>query len=109
MKKSNDVLKFVQQFYFDQDSGQIDINNYGIYRLGLTNAEVTDYLHMRCLQKRRIKRLLTLREIQDIQKKFNVIAGANTCASVNGIILHYRWDVQRHSDVLFEKISTYFD
>ena len=40
--KSNDVLKFVSKFYFDKDSGKIDIDNYGVYRLGLTKEEIVD-------------------------------------------------------------------
>jgi hypothetical protein len=100
----------VSQFYFDKDSGKVDINNYGIYRLGLTQAEVVDYLHIRELQRGRYKSLLKLEKINKLYEKYAEIAGANTCAVVNGIILYYRHDVLRYSDVLFGITkSSYFD
>ena len=109
MSNSAEVLKFVHLFYFDKDTGKIDINNYGKYRLGLTRDEIIDYLHMRELQRGRYKSLLKLEKINKLKTKFDDIAGANTCAVVDNVILMYRWDVERFTDALFNKTSTYFD
>jgi len=110
MKKPSDVLKFISKFYFDKDSGKVDIDNYGAYRLGLTKEEIVDYLHMRELQKGRYKGLLKLEKINKLVERFNDIAGCNTCAvGPQGQILHYRWDVLRFSNQLFDGTETHFD
>ena len=107
--KNNDVLKFVHQFYFDKESGKVDINNYGKYRLGLSRAEVVDYVHMRKLQSSRVKRLLNLKEIQKLIQKYQEIEGCNTCAVVDDVVLYYRHDVERFCDKMFNKTNTYWD
>ena len=94
--------KIIDKFYFDKDSGKPDINNYGKYRLGLTHEEVFDYLCVRAFQ---LNKKFGKRE----QKKYNELAGANTCAVVDGIVLSYRHDILRYADCFFNGTSTYMD
>lgn len=95
------------KFYFDKDTGLPDLNNYGMYRLGLTAMEVKDYILVRAIQKQYVAD-------DRLVNKFYDVAGCNTCASIedipgNRISLMYRWDVQRYADLLFKGTPTYFD
>lgn len=110
--------RFIQKFYFDQDTHKIDIRNYGKYRLGLMNDEVADYLHMRaiqckpenaCLDFGPQTKLLSKKQVARLANKFYEIAGANTCAVIDGISLMYHHDVERYSDLLFNGTATYWD
>ena len=96
--KISQLTRILYKFYIKH--GKLDISNYGVYRLGLTSEEIICYLQARA-NKINIKRLY---------KKFNRIAGCNTCAvAPNGEHLMYRWDVERFADALFNGTATYFD
>ena len=95
-------------FYFDKDTGNPDIRNYGKYRLGLTNKEVDDYLLVRSMQHP-VKKGIKATTLRQLKKQYSEIAGCNTCAVVDGIVLHYRHDVERFADCLFNRKPTYFD
>jgi hypothetical protein len=103
------IKKLTNQFYFDKDINLPDINNYGKYRLGLSRSELVDYIHICKLQASKIKRLLTLEEIQKLMMKYQEIEGCNTCVIVDGVVLYYRLDVERFCQKLFNKKETYFD
>lgn len=91
--------KIKNQFYYTQD-GRPDLNNYGIYRLGLLYEEIDDYLKVRAGKL----------DIKKLRKQFNQIAGRNTMGMApDGRALMYRHDVERFADVLFEGKGTYFD
>lgn len=86
--------RILNQFYIDQKTGELDLENYGEYRMGLTGQEIETYI------KARAKKL----EVKKLVNKFYDIAGVNTMAvSPNGESLMYRHDVKRFSDVLFGK------
>lgn len=74
---------------------------FGEYRMGLCQEEIETYIKLKS-NKENVKGLI---------KKFNKIAGVNTCAiGPQGQILMYREDVKRFTDVLLGKTkSTYFD
>lgn len=79
---------------------KIDIHDFGDYRMGLTNEEIERYLGIKA------NTLSTKRLV----KKFNTIAGVNTCAvGPQGQTLMYRHDVQRFADKLLHGITTYWD
>jgi len=83
---------------------KVDIEEFGIYRQGLTGAEIQEYL----------KKRAGVKEIGNLYKQFGKIAGANTGMVVldefeNRIYLMYRHDVERFAGVLFENKETYFD
>jgi hypothetical protein len=94
--------KIIDQFYFEKDSGKPDLHNYGKFRLGLTSEEVSNYLTVRAWQHSK-------KFSKKLEKKYQEIAGCNTCAVVDGIVLHYRHDVERFADALFDGKGTYFD
>ena len=80
------------------------LDQYGVFRLGLTVDEIKHYLKFRNGGK-----------LKQTYKKFCKIAGCNTEALVNcpmckeNITLMYRWDVERFSNQLFDGTKTYFD
>jgi hypothetical protein len=83
----------------------------GNFTLGMTSDEVDDYLRRRNAKRLRLKEPA----VRDVIKKFNKIAGVNTCGAVQcpkckeWISLMYRHDVQRFADKLFDGTETYFD
>lgn len=91
----------------------LNINEFGKYRLGLTNKEIEEWLKLKWNE------LLFLRgnPIKKINKatwdKFWEIAGVNTVAVIKEghkkITLMYRHDVKRFTDKLFLNKETYFD
>jgi hypothetical protein len=91
----------------------LDINEFGKYRLGLTNDEIKEWL------KLRYNEILSWRgePIKKINKiiwdKFCKIAGINTMAVItvnrHKVTLMYRHDVERFTDQLYLKKETYFD
>ena len=86
-----------------------DIDEYGIYRQGLTTEEIKYYLKIRARNTKLAKRTVTR-----LYRAFTDITGVNTMAIVtleNGTeeMLMYRHDVKRFSEVLFDSISTYWD
>jgi hypothetical protein len=79
---------------------EVDIEQFGEYRLGLTSAEITYYLQLRT-GRQHVKRLVT---------RFNKEAGVNTMAiGPQGQPLMYRHDVLRFTDLILEGKETYFD
>jgi len=91
----------------------LNINEFGKYRLGLTNDEIKEWL------KLRYNELLSWRgkPIKKINKatwnKFWEVAGINTMAMIKKgnkqITLMYRHDVERFTKVIYEHKATYFD
>ena len=89
---------------------ETDINEFGVFKKGITVPEIYNYLKARAkntkYEKYSKKRLL---------KEFSRIAGCNTCSLVvcpvcNKVIgLMYYHDVERFADVMFEGKSTYWD
>ena len=81
------------------------IEEYGIFKHGMTVQEVNEYL------KERNKKY----KIRNVYNKFGKIAGVNTGALVicpecgKQISLMYRHDVLRFADKLFLGKETYFD
>jgi len=98
----SNIKKLIDLFYFDQDTNIPIINNYGVYRAGLTGEEVIIYLTVRAYQN-------NIKFNDKLMKKYYDIAGANTCAVVDSKVLHYRWDVQRFASQLFNGTATHFD
>ena len=85
----------------------IDIEQYGEYRLGLTFKEVEFYIKAKCsLPQYKNK----FKNIKKTIIKFWNIAGINTTTiNSNGESLIYRNDIERFAGVLFNRIPTYFD
>lgn len=85
----------------------LDIENYGEYRLGLTKEEIKHYLKAKCeLPQYRRK----FKYSQKLYNKFVEIMGVNTVAiAPNGESLWYRHDIERFAGVLFNREKTYFD
>jgi len=89
-------------FYFDE-AGRPNINQFGIYRLGLTGEEVNIYLQVRagrCGAKK-------------LSRRFWKLFGWGTRPLVicrgESIPLVYRHDVERFADAMFIGLKTYFD
>ena len=96
-------IKF--KFHKD-DKGKIQLNDYGEFRMGLTDEEIKDYIRVRANKYR----------IETLYKKFIEISCCNTMTSCycdncrRCLILMYRWDVERFADILFGlSSSTYLD
>jgi len=87
----------------------IDIEDFGVYKEGMTREEIKNYL------KEYYHSVTQKISFKLIDKKFDKIAGVNTCASIKcpcckkQIILMYRHDVKRFADKLFLGRETYFD
>jgi hypothetical protein len=81
---------------------ELDLSTYGLYRLGLTDKEVENYIKARCM-------LPQYKKFKNTIKKFWERAGVNTMVIVDGKILMYRHDVLRYADKLFLGKETYFD
>ena len=78
----------------------VKLEHFGAYRLGLTMAEIKEYL------RRRTRK----RNVEKLYKRFQTAAGVNTMASgPQGQVLMYRWDVERFADVVILGKPTYFD
>jgi len=99
---------------------KIDINDYGKYKLGLTEQEIKDYLNdifIRLTEKQCIKVSKRFRknvlDSNDLYQAFSKIAGINTMAVIKegkqDIYLMYRYDVERFANVLFYNKPTYWD
>ena len=92
---------------------KLNINQFGKYRLGLTNDEIKEWLKLRWNE------ILSWRgkPIKRINKatwdKFWKIAGVNTMAVIREghkkITLMYRHDCERFTDKLYLNKETYFD
>jgi len=89
-----------------QNKEEIDIYQFGIYRMGLTDSEIKEYLSLRQGKKK----------IKDVWKKFCFTAGVNTMAMITcefckkNFCLMYRHDVLRFANVVFGVTKgTYFD
>jgi hypothetical protein len=95
------IDKIAHTFFFNTETNLPDLENYGIYRLGLTGCEIYDYLQVRCHQSKI--------PFKGIVNKFYRIAGCNTCAVIDGKTLMYRHDVLRFAEKLFNGTNTYFD
>ena len=86
---------------------KIDIDEFGDYRVGLTNKEVDEYLLSRYNYKNGRQHKKCPAKIKTL---FAKIAGINTMTvSPQGETLMYRYDVLRFADVLFDCKKTYFD
>lgn len=82
----------------------IDIEEFGIYRMGLTTEEIKKYLKNRACTTR----------LGHLYDKFCRVAGINTVAVIkdeykNSITLMYRWDVKRFADAMLKGTATYWD
>lgn len=84
---------------------KIDLVHYGVFRTGLTNDEIKEYLKNRA----------NVTKIGTLWNWFLKIAGINTMAVEHcpeckkEFVLMYRHDVQRFADVLFLNKPTYWD
>jgi len=91
----------------------LDINNFGKYRVGLTKQEIKEWLKVRWNELLPLKSVPLKKINKATWKKFNEIAGCNTCgfvvANKNIVHLMYRWDVERFTNQLFDNKETYFD
>jgi hypothetical protein len=95
----------------------IDIEDYGIFKSGLTSEEIKEYLNARW--NWRIAQGYKKPEFKSfnaLYKKFYDIAGVNTCQVVKcpncneSLTLMYRHDILRFANVLFGVTKdTYFD
>lgn len=90
MKKKRRELKYV------------DIYDFGVFRIGLSPLEITNYLEERSgLRGNKLKRL---------EKEFHKAAGVNTMGlGPGGVLLMYRHDVQRFADCILLGTPTYWD
>ena len=76
---------------------KIDLENYGQFRIGLTDNEIKEYLKNRA----------NTTCLGNLYKKFCNIAGVNAmgvehCPCCNRMyVLMYRWDVERFANQLF--------
>lgn len=78
----------------------INIDEFGDYRLGLTSKEIDKYLKLRTGKK----------NIKTARKKFDKISGLNTVATTStGEYLMYRHDVERFFKLSWYGIPTHFD
>ncbi len=79
----------------------IDINDFGDYRLGLTIEEMKKY----------IKKVTGKKNVERIYKKVLKMLRGSTCAvaSDGKTCLIYRWDVERFLNVVLFNKPTYFD
>lgn len=83
----------------------LDIYNFGDFRMGLTEQELTQYLKARN----------TGSGIRNVTRKFSELAGCNTmgvhqcsyCGKQFGLM--YRSDVKRFADLLFDRKPTHWD
>jgi len=88
----------------------IDLNEYGTFRMGLTNEEIKIYLRQRA-KGTKFSKYSTIA----LEKKFNKIAGINTvsayiCPKCNKTtLLMFRCDVERFANNLFLNADTYWD
>lgn len=96
----------------------IDIDKYGIFKLGLTKEEIQNYLKDRYeyLVRERFVSVRAYKKVEDVYKKFDKVAGVNTCAAVKCpvcnkmISIMYYHDVSRFANVVFGITKdTYFD
>jgi hypothetical protein len=96
----------------------IDIDKYGIFKIGLTREEIQMYLKDRYeyLVREGFSSVKSYKKIADVYKKFDKVAGVNTCAAVKCphcfklISVMYYHDVLRYANVVFGITKdTYFD
>lgn len=86
--------------YCDTCSKHIDINTFGNYRIGLSDAEIKKYLSIRANTKKTL----------ELFKRFDKAAGCNTAGvGPEGQSLMYREDVKRFADLILLGKATYFD
>lgn len=111
MKKQKIIKKLLDDFNKVKSTfsnkEELDIINYGEYRLGLINEEIEHYIEARCsLPQYKNK----FKNIKKAITKFWDIAGVNTMAINSlGEPLMYRHDVLRFAGVLFNREKTYWD
>jgi len=101
MRKSK-LQRIKDKFYWEEEAKKMKplLNSYGLYRMGLTSAEIEDYIKARG----------NTLNIKKLMKKFDDICGCNTMAMTpTGECLMYRSDVERFADVLFYGTPTFFD
>lgn len=95
----NKLDKIQARFHY-RDDDSINLESYGVYRIGLLSDEIDDYLRARG----------NTLNIKKLRKQFDEIAGCNTMGiSPDGKGLMYRWDVERFADKLFFNKQTYWD
>lgn len=96
------VDKLRPLFTYDH-KGVPSVYDFGAFNKGLTQDEIDLYLKVRA----------NTTNIAHLRKKFNNVAGCNTCPVeiVHGkeVVLMYRHDVKRFADRLFDGTPTYFD
>jgi hypothetical protein len=92
-----------------------NVEDFGIYKMGMTREEIRDYLITRYNEKTVKNQKSKYINPARLMIKFAIIAGANTQAAVQCpgckkmVSLMYRYDVERFSDQLFDGTKTYFD
>lgn len=104
MKKIDKVyLKNMLQWFKDMKS-EVNIEELGDYRQGLTFAEIRLYLALRV-------KTTNLKKINSLYAKFWHIAGPGNTMAIGpqGQPLMYRRDVKRFADALLLGKETYFD
>jgi hypothetical protein len=90
----------------------INVEDFGIYKLGMTQEEIKDYLVSRYNEKRGAEQKKCLKSTYN---KFIEIAGVNTrtcviCSCCKKLVsLMYRHDIERYANQLFNGTPTYFD
>lgn len=96
-------LKNLRKHFRYYSDGTPDIYSYGAFKDGVTSEEITHYLMV----------FLNKVNVTSDQKRFNKIAGCNTCplAIVNeqNVFLMYRHDVERFARKMILGTKTYWD
>ena len=97
------ILKNLRNLFYYDANGKPLLTSYGVFKQGVTESEVNDYLAVR---------LNTFNIKKTLKKLENMLCGS-TCpvALFNGkeVILYYRHDIERFADAVIDKIPTYFD
>ena len=89
---------------------KININDFGVFKMGMTEPEIYDYLKARAKNTKYAK--YSKKRMLD---KFWRVAGRNTCSFYacpfcgKATMLMYYHDVERFANVMFEGKSTYWD
>lgn len=98
-----DILKNLRKHFRYYSDGTPDIFSYGDFKAGVTSAEIDEYLRV----------FLNKTKVGNDRKKFNKVAGCNTCPVVivegNSIGLMYRHDVERFARKMILGTATYWD
>lgn len=96
-------LKNLRKHFRYYSDGTPDIDSYGSFKVGVTTHEINDYLMV----------FLNKVNVTNDRKKFNKVAGCNTCPMVvvdgKELCLMYRHDVERFARQMILGTKTYWD